>query len=71
MPTNVEQSSRAEHAPGVDQDNAQVEGRYHSYRTHAIPWFIHLMWVAFWIGSIAYALRYMIPAMQSELTAPP
>ena len=54
-----------------DQDSPQAEGRYHSYRTHAIPWYVHLLWVSFWIGAISYALKFMIPAMQSELMSPP
>ncbi len=55
----------------TESGSPQEEGRFHSYRTNIIPWYVHLLWVAFWIGSIAYVLRYLIPAMQVELTSPP
>jgi hypothetical protein len=40
----------------------EEEARYHTYVTHRIPWFVHLMWVAFWIGLVWYVVWYAIPA---------
>lgn len=50
---------------------AEEEGRYHHYTGNTIPWFIHLMWLLFWVFSIIYLIRFMLPALQVELVTPP
>jgi len=47
------------------------EGRYHTYVGHAIPWYVRVAWILFWIGSATYVLRYLLPALQRELGNPP
>ncbi len=39
----------------------QEEGRFHTYTTHRIPWYVRLIWVGFWVGAIWYIIRYAIP----------
>lgn len=47
------------------------EGRHHTYTGTRIPWYVRLMWVAFWVFAIAYVINYLLPALQHELTSPP
>ena len=50
MPTNT-----------TDRASPQEEGRYHTYTTHRIPWYVRLIWVGFWVGAIWYVIKYAIP----------
>lgn len=45
----------------------EQERSFHTYTTHRIPWFVHVMWVSFWILFIWYVVRYAIPAARSYL----
>lgn len=47
------------------------ESRYHHYTGNTIPWFVHLIWVIFWIIAIYYAVNWMWPTMQVEMLSPP
>ncbi len=38
------------------------EHRFHTYTTHAIPWWVRAIWLFFWVGTIAYFIAYLIPA---------
>lgn len=55
-----------EHSPSDD-----AEARHLTYTSNAIPWFIRLMWVAFWIFAIGYAVSFFLPAIQRDLVSPP
>lgn len=55
----------------VEQPTPVEENRYHSYEGSAIPWYIRVMWLGFWIFAIALTLKYLIPAIQVELVNPP
>lgn len=65
------------HTPGPKPDSAapahaaEVEHRLHNYITSRIPWFVHLIWVSFWIVAVLYIWRYLIPSMQVEIANPP
>ena len=47
------------------------EVRHLTYTSNAIPWFVRLMWVVFWIFAIGYAISFFLPAIQKELVTPP
>jgi hypothetical protein len=47
------------------------ESLYLQYTGNAIPWFVRLLWIIFWCGAIAYVVVWFLPAIQSELLAPP
>ncbi|MBI3864304.1 MAG: hypothetical protein HY290_20665 [Planctomycetia bacterium] len=47
------------------------EHRHHTYVGTRIPWYVRLMWVAFWVMAIAYVITYLLPALQRELISPP
>lgn len=47
------------------------EGRHHTYVGTTIPWYVRLMWVAFWITAISYVITYLLPALKHELISPP
>jgi len=49
----------------------EAEHKNHRYTGYVIPWFIHMLWVLFWIFAIGYMLRYLFPAIQGELKSPP
>lgn len=50
----------------ADQDSRQL-----TYVSNAIPWFVRMMWLLFWIFAIAYAVTFFLPAIQKELVTPP
>lgn len=54
-------------APGSTQE----EGRFLSYVGHAIPWQVRLVWILFWSFSAWYVIRWLLPALNSELLSPP
>ena len=49
----------------------EEENKNHTYVTHRIPWFVHLLWISFWILAIAYILAYQLPAIRTEFLNPP
>lgn len=51
--------------------SSQEEEQFHTYEGTKIPWYVHVLWVGFWIGAISYTLIYIIPAMKTELLSPP
>ncbi|MCS6850824.1 MAG: hypothetical protein NZ700_06605 [Gemmataceae bacterium] len=55
----------------TDPRSAEAEHTHHRYVTNRIPWYVHLLWVSFWVFGLLYLLRFAIPAMQRELVAPP
>ena len=57
--------------PGVEQTSALEEGIYLQYTGNAIPWYVRLIWIIFWCGAIAYVVTWYLPAIQTELLAPP
>lgn len=58
-------------ATNVEQLSPEAEGRYHSYVGSAIPWYVRLLWLVFWVLSIAYVISYLLPALQQEVVSPP
>lgn len=54
-----------------EHDSAEVEHRYHRYTGTRIPWFVHLLWVSFWIFAVWYILRFLFPMIQREFSSPP
>ncbi|RIK85346.1 MAG: hypothetical protein DCC67_04125 [Planctomycetota bacterium] len=61
---------------GADQrspsaDSAQSEGRFHTYVSNRIPWYVRLIWLLFWIFAVGYVIMYLFPALQVEITNPP
>ncbi|MCA9035809.1 MAG: hypothetical protein KDA91_11805 [Planctomycetaceae bacterium] len=55
----------------ADPDSPEAEHVYHHYRGNVIPWYVRMIWVGFWIGSVYYIIKYFFPAMQVELVLPP
>jgi len=51
--------------------NAEQESQNHTYSGHVIPWFVRLMWMVFWTFAIGYVVKFLLPALQSELLTPP
>jgi hypothetical protein len=58
-------------APCVDKTTAEDEATFHGYTGNAIPWFVRLLWIVFWCYAITYVVLWWLPAIQSELLAPP
>ncbi len=57
--------------PPPENTSPESEGKNHSYVGHAIPWYVRLIWLGFWILCIAYILRWLVPALKVELINPP
>ncbi len=49
----------------------EAEGRHHAYRSSVIPWYVHLIWVTFWILAIVYIFSNLVPKMRVEVFNPP
>lgn len=45
----------------------QQDAEFQTYTTHRIPWYVHVMWIAFGIGLIWYVFRFAIPSAKSFL----
>ena len=43
------------------------ENQFHNYTGNTIPWYVRLMWLGFWILAVVYFVRFLFPAVQSEL----
>jgi hypothetical protein len=39
--------------------------------TNRIPWFVHALWIIFWIMAITYVLSYQFPVIRTEFLNPP
>ena len=55
----------------IENPSPEAEGQHHTFVTHRIPWFVHLLWVVYWVMSISYILYYQFPVIQRELMNPP
>lgn len=51
----------------ANNNEIQSEGQYHSYTGNMIPWFVRLMWLGFWILAVVYTVKFLFPAIQTEL----
>ena len=56
--------------PTLTKNEVQTEGQYHNYTGNAIPWYVRVMWLGFWILAVVYTIRFLFPAMQTELFQP-
>ncbi len=56
---------------GPENTTPEQDHAYHYYRGNEIPWYIRVIWLGFWIGTVYYVIRYFFPAMQVELVLPP
>lgn len=56
---------------GPEQTSAEQEHAWHFYRGNAIPWYVRMIWIGFWIFAIWYVIQHLFPALQIELISPP
>jgi hypothetical protein len=49
----------------------ETEHQQHRYAGYAIPWFVHLLWVSFWIFALVYVIKFLLPVIRGELLSPP
>jgi hypothetical protein len=49
----------------------EEENKNHTYTTNRIPWFVHALWIIFWILAVSYVLIYQFPVMRKEFLNPP
>lgn len=54
-----------------ERNTAEEDQQHHSYTGSVIPWYVRLIWVLFWIFAIYYAIKYFLPAIQSDLLQNP
>jgi hypothetical protein len=47
--------------------SAQEEHQHHDYVGNAIPWYVRAIWIGFWIFTVYYTIKYLLPALQVEL----
>jgi hypothetical protein len=51
----------------LEQTSAEAEHQHHRYSGNTIPWFVRLIWIGFWCFAAYYTIRYLFPAIQTEL----
>lgn len=49
----------------------EAEHQNHRYLGYEVPWYVHIMWLCFWLFAISYVLLYLFPVIQGELRSPP
>ena len=54
-----------------NRSSAEKEGRFHSYESSVVPWFVRLLWLGFWTLAVWYVLSFLLPVLQSEISNPP
>jgi len=54
-----------------ENQSVEAENRHHRYSGYRIPWYVHLLWIGFWLFSIWYLLQYFVPALRVEIRKPP
>lgn len=54
-----------------DSSSAEAEGRFHTYVGNRIPWYVRLIWLAFWVFAVYYTIAYLFPDLQTEILNPP
>lgn len=54
-----------------EKATAEDEARFLNYVGHRIPWWVRGYWIIFWISVATYAVRLLLPALNSELLSPP
>jgi hypothetical protein len=65
--TSTTPAPRAE----LELTTAEDDSRYHNYVGHQIPWYVRLNWIIFWCFAAWYVIRLLLPALDTELLAPP
>jgi hypothetical protein len=63
MTISEQKPAAAKHEPG----SVEAESMFHKYRGNQIPWYVRIIWLGFWILAVTYTIRYLFPALQSEL----
>ncbi|MCA9267006.1 MAG: hypothetical protein KDA41_00970 [Planctomycetales bacterium] len=56
-----------EEAQAPETTSAEVEHGYHNYTGNAIPWFVRVIWIGFWVYAVYYTVQYLFPALRIEL----
>lgn len=54
-----------------ERQNAELESRHHTYTGHTIPLLLRLLWIIFWCFAAGYVVKFLLPALQTELLTPP
>ena len=58
-------------AEKLSSQSAEAEHRFHSYEGSAIPWYVRVLWIGFWVIAAFYVLTYLLPILPKELADPP
>jgi hypothetical protein len=57
--------------PKPENTTPEEENKNHTYTTNRIPWYVHVIWVTFWVLAITYVLVYQFPVVRKEFLNPP
>ena len=50
-----------------EDSSAEREHQFHHYTGNRIPWYVRLIWLGFWIFAIVYTIRFLFPAIRTEI----
>lgn len=56
--------------PKVTDNDIASDSQFHNYTGNSIPWYVRLMWLGFWILAVVYTIRFLFPAVRTELFQP-
>jgi hypothetical protein len=50
-----------------EQQNGEQESSFHTYVTHRIPWYVHMIWMGYLIALVWYLIQYAVPSARDAL----
>ncbi len=51
----------------IPDKKVEKESTFHTYTTHRIPWYIHAIWIGYFIALVWYVIQYAIPSAKNLL----
>ena len=55
----------------VSYADPETEHQHHHYTGNRIPWYVHLLWITYWVFAITFVIRYLFPELPIEMISPP
>jgi len=49
------------------KSSAEQDSVFHTYTTHRIPWYVHVLWIVFLISLVWYIFRFAVPSAKELL----
>jgi hypothetical protein len=54
-----------------DHRPPELARKHHRFLRPRLPWYIQLIWMAFWLFALAFVVYFLFPALQKQLLSVP